>query len=992
MSTIIKNTQVIFLWFFFILIIQFSLVKAESHSGQFKQTLNPTLSSSGEFHHQKQHDQIAIDLLSSGSPFSIVKKLAPQVSGNLIGPVTDAIDYDENASLNGASVPPDNSGAVGPDHFVLAVNVAIQWFTKDRTKQHSESLNTFFSPNAPQYDLFDPKVIYDQYNQRFVVMVIEESDVAKVSYFHIAVSQTSNPNDGWYFQKVNSKVNISGTDCWSDFPGFAVSSEAIYITANMFNFSIFPLFQGSRLWILDKGVYSGGTSSVSIYDPSTEAGLGSQAFTMQPAHMFGSQPSNVGTFLFSTDWDDGNGNNDLINIIRIDDPLAQSGGPTFTSQFVNPGEIHNNSSGVPDMPQSGSSTNIDCGDNRAQYAVWRDNSMIGCFTVNPSSGSEAGQATAFWFDVNTTTLSSLSITQQGYIDGEDIATDTYTCYPAVSVNQDGDIAIGFSASAATIYAGAYYTLHNAGDAPGTVGASNTLHAGEDYYVRTFGGGRNRWGDYSAMSVDPEDDLNFWVFNQYAMLRGSPSGSEDGRWATCFGSFGTIETPQFLKGDNITSTSLKLHWSGRSAEFRLLQDGSQIYAGTDTFYNVSALSPSTSYTFEIYGKASGQNYYSSDKVTLQVTTAPSGSDPNPTEVISSTQTISAGGGTSEFEIEDTGIWLTFPSGTSTSTSFTSVKKSGDPGIVGSLPSGISKIATDRNWTVTASAGTSVGTYNIRFDLTGVAGIQNFNTLKILKRADSSSPWQEVGSLGATYAYNDPYITVQGLTSFSDFAIASTGDNSLPVELSFFSAAAHPLGIELTWTTQSEVNNAGFIIERSGNEEGPFTVIASYETDSTLLGQGTSSLGKSYRFLDSKINNGGTYWYKLVDVSYLGNRGEHGPVKVDATYDLGTLHSVYSGTMPRKYALRPNFPNPFNPQTRIQFEIPVGERNYSKISLTVYDVRGRKIRELFSGGLEAGRYELIWHGDDQSGNLVPSGVYFCLFRYQEKVQVIKMSLLR
>ncbi|HHJ53524.1 MAG TPA: hypothetical protein ENJ89_10045, partial [Caldithrix abyssi] len=504
--------------------------------------------------------------------------------------------------------------------------------------------------------------------------------------------------------------------------------------------------------------------------------------------------------------------------------------------------------------------------------------------------------------------------------------------------------------------------------------------------------RNRWGDYSAMSVDPADDLNFWVFNQYAMQRGSPTGSEDGRWATCFGNFGTIETPTFLEANNIASTSMMLHWSGRSAEFRLMRDGTEVYAGSDTSYTATGLSPSTTYSFQVYGKASGQTYYSTNNVSLQATTAPSGSDTNPTEVISSTPTIDAGGGTTEFEIKDTGVWLTFPSGTSTSSSFTSAKKTGDPGVVGSLPTGITNISKDRNWTVTASAGTSVGTYNIRFDLTGVPGIQNFNTLKILKRDNSSSSWEEVSSLGATYVYNEPYITVQGLTTFSDFAIASTGDNSLPVELSSFVANARPLGIELTWATQSEVNNAGFIVERSLNEQGPYDELASFRTDSTLEGLGNSSFGQNYSYLDTEISDGVTYWYKLVDVDFAGQRNEHGPVKVTAHFQQGALRSVYDGGLPVRYAILPNYPNPFNPETRIRFEIPADQQDAAPISVTVFDVTGRKVKELYTGRPMAGRYELIWQGKDQSGKLVPSGVYFCVFRHSNKAQVIKMSLLR
>jgi hypothetical protein len=58
----------------------------------------------------------------------------------------------------------------------------------------------------------------------------------------------------------------------------------------------------------------------------------------------------------------------------------------------------------------------------------------------------------------------------------------------------------------------------------------------DYYERTFGSGRNRWGDYSGISLDPADDVTFWVFNEYASTRGTPTGTEDGRWATEWGSF------------------------------------------------------------------------------------------------------------------------------------------------------------------------------------------------------------------------------------------------------------------------------------------------------------------------------------------------------------------------------------------------------------------------------------------------------------------------
>ena len=92
----------------------------------------------------------------------------------------------------------------------------------------------------------------------------------------------------------------------------------------------------------------------------------------------------------------------------------------------------------------------------------------------------------------------------------------------------------FSASASSIFAGAYYAVHENGDAPGTVRATETLQAGTDVYVRKFSGPTNRWGDYTASAIDPGDGC-FWVYNEYAMSKGSICCSgESGRWATRFG--------------------------------------------------------------------------------------------------------------------------------------------------------------------------------------------------------------------------------------------------------------------------------------------------------------------------------------------------------------------------------------------------------------------------------------------------------------------------
>ena len=95
------------------------------------------------------------------------------------------------------------------------------------------------------------------------------------------------------------------------------------------------------------------------------------------------------------------------------------------------------------------------------------------------------------------------------------------------------------------------------DGPGTNSGSGTLNAGVAFYERTFGGS-NRWGDYSGSSIDPTDGC-MWVFNKYAMTRGTFFGGEDGRWATSHGTFciaGACPADMFLAGITFTGTETR----------------------------------------------------------------------------------------------------------------------------------------------------------------------------------------------------------------------------------------------------------------------------------------------------------------------------------------------------------------------------------------------------------------------------------------------------
>lgn len=460
----------------------------------------------------------------------------------------EGINFEENAALNGSYfIPPDPIGAAGPSHVLSVTNCSIEWFTKAGVTEKSEALSSFFSSLTPLTATFDPKVIYDQYAGRFVVISLERTDVASgaasnTSRILVAVSDDGDPNGAWRFHAINSKIAIGGVDHWADYPGLAVDEEAIYITNNMFTFSP-TSFGGARLWIIHKTpFYAGGAATVTVHDPSTVTGV--SATTMQPAHMFGSGPAGVGTFLVRySGYSDGV--SEFLSIIRVDAPTTA---PSFSHQFVSLGNVDHTAVGtLPDAPQLGSAFLVDTGDRRALHAVWRNNALWATTHVYPGTGLNALQVTAHWAKVNTTTLAALALADQGDIGGEEIAPGAYTFYPAIAVDASDNAGLGFALSGPSVFPGAYYTARLAANLPGVVQPITALRAGQDYYYRAFGGARNRWGDYSGMSIDPSDDLTFWIFNEYALTRGTVLGGyplEDGRWGTAFGSFkfGVITAP------------------------------------------------------------------------------------------------------------------------------------------------------------------------------------------------------------------------------------------------------------------------------------------------------------------------------------------------------------------------------------------------------------------------------------------------------------------
>jgi hypothetical protein len=335
----------------------------------------------------------------------------------------------------------------------------------------------------------------------------------------------------------------------------------------------------------------------------------------------------------------------------------------------------------------------------------------------------------------------------------------------------------------------------------------------------------------------------------------------------------------------------------------------------------------------------------------------------------------------YDFPDLGISLQFV-GTNSATTLYITTFSSNPGISGELPPGIENIATTRYWRVVSTI-QDAGFYEITFDLSGILGIYDFNTLKILKRDNAESPWVDVTSLGAVVTYAEPFITVSGLHSFSEFVPGGSVDNPLPVTLGSFLAQVVEQNALLIWNTLSEVNLSHWNIYRAVdlNSTNNFVI-----NPSPIWAAGTSMTEQHYSYEDSNLDfSYAQYYYWLESIDYSGMSNVHGPVILS----LKEPENPEAPEVPLQYGLQQNYPNPFNPNTTISFVLPVD----TIAELQIFNCKGQLVRKLFFGNAEKDViYNLEWNGEDAKGQKVTSGIYLYQLRSKEKVFTKKMIVLQ
>jgi len=175
--------------------------------------------------------------------------------------------------------------------------------------------------------------------------------------------------------------------------------------------------------------------------------------------------------------------------------------------------------------------------------------------------------------------------------------------------------------------------------------------------------------------------------------------------------------------------------------------------------------------------------------------------------------------------------------------------------------------------------------------------------------------------------------------------------------------------LTWSSFYEILNKQWIINRKKQGQN-------FQMIYTIAGNEYSTNEKQYTYVDSDIEEGINYEYKL-DVVFQN----------DSIQIMDSLN-VFS-LSPSKFRLLQNYPNPFNNESTIIVEL----LNSTEYSLNIYDILGRKIKTLqVEKFKEPGFHEYKWYGKNENGNVVSSGVYFAKLKNSHQSNTIKMVYLR
>lgn len=460
---------------------------------------------------------------------------------------------------NNTSTPPDIGGAAGPNHLMVALNTQVRIQDKTGTTLSTVSLDAFFAALGGSPNMFDPKVLYDPFAQRWIITAPANSKSA-ASALMIGVSATNDPTGVWQLYQFDADA---ADMTWFDYPSIGFNKNWIVVTGNMFAPFAPPFtFQNEAVYIFDKAdLYTlpvAPTVTV-LHQPVAEGSSICPAITLD-----NTQETEYLTSTFSS----------AAGTLRLYTITGTGPAPVYTATLLFPTSATNWASSPPTSnfaPQSGSASLIANGDRRMQNVVYRGGSLWCAHSIFLPSAAPTRSGVQWWqIDPTTGTVQQNQKIQDG-------TGTNFFAYPTLAVNAYNDMLIGYSSFSGAQFASCNYSVHLHTDALNTTQPSVQFKAGLASYFKDFGFGVNRWGDYSSTCIDP-DDFSLWTIQEYAEL---PSGGSD-RWGTEWNRF-VPPVPELYSQDRIEDggaepdPSALPMWQSEDIWLRKVQDAPHAFA-------------------------------------------------------------------------------------------------------------------------------------------------------------------------------------------------------------------------------------------------------------------------------------------------------------------------------------------------------------------------------------------------------------------------------
>jgi hypothetical protein len=438
-------------------------------------------------------------------------------------------------SVTGA--PPDTEGTVGATQYVQWVNTSFAIFNKSNGALISgptagNTLWSGFGGGCQTNNDGDPIVLYDKLAQRWI---FSQFSVSTTPYLQcIAVSTTSDAT-GTY-----NRYSFQYTD-FDDYPKMSVWPDAYYETFNMFAGG--TTFAGADACAYNRAAMMAGTAATQVcFQQSTAVG------GLLPSDVDGTTAPPAGSPNYMAYF----GTNNL-NLFKFHVDFATPSNSTFTGPTViNVAAFSPLCGGGTCVPQPSVTQQLDSLADRLMYRLaYRNFGSHESLVVNHSvvAGSSGGVR---WYEIQNPGGTPVVAQQSTFAPDS-----SYRWMGSIAMDQAGDMALGYTVSSSSISPSVRFTGRVPTDPASTMEAEVNVVSG----TGSQNGNLSRWGDYSAMQVDPADDCTFWYTQEYMKTTGSFN------WNTRIASFkfpgcgGT--TPDFTIGAAPSSLTITQGSNGTS---------------------------------------------------------------------------------------------------------------------------------------------------------------------------------------------------------------------------------------------------------------------------------------------------------------------------------------------------------------------------------------------------------------------------------------------